>query len=253
MKFALLASGSAGNCCVLQHKESQIVIDCGTTKKYLKSCFEQIDYDHNQADALFITHTHSDHVSQMKMFDQIPTYATQKIDTHYLHHIEPFEAIDIKDFHITVLPMSHDCEGTVGYVIECGNEKMVYITDTGYIKEEVKAYIQDADYYIFESNHDIEMLMQTNRPVFIKQRIINDYGHLCNEVSANIISSVMSDKTKEIVLAHISREGNTRALALETLEAELKKKDKMHENLNCYAAQQFGIYLGGIDNKQGKQ
>ena len=56
-------------------------------------------------------------------------------------------------------------------------------------------------YYIFESNHDIEMLMQTSRPVYLKQRIIGDCGHLCNEDCANIISEVMTPRTKEIVLA----------------------------------------------------
>ena len=63
---------------------------------------------------------------------------------------------------------------------------------------------------MFESNHNIEMLMQTARPVFVKQRIINDMGHLCNEDSAYVLSQVIGDKTKEIVLAHISQEGNHR-------------------------------------------
>lgn len=249
MKFALLASGSAGNCCLIKHNDTKIVIDCGTTRKYLRGCFEQVSYDPLVSDALLITHTHSDHVSQMKMFDTIPTYATQEIQTNHLHHVVPFEQIIVKDVRITVLPMSHDCEGTVGYVVETENEKMVYVTDTGYIKEEVKEYLRDADYYVFESNHDIEMLMQTNRPVYIKQRIINDYGHLCNDDSANIITSVMGDNTKEIVLAHISREGNTRDLALSTLDNQLRKKNKMREDLKRYPADQFSIYIGGNTGK----
>lgn len=249
MKFAMLASGSKGNCCLIKHKDTSIVIDCGATRKYLRGCFERLQYDHLQSDGILITHTHSDHVAQMKMFYDIPTYATQDIETDHLHHIDPFETIDIKDFHITVLPMSHDCEGTVGYLIECENEKMVYVTDTGYIKEEVKAYLNNADYYVFESNHDIEMLMQTNRPVYIKQRIINDYGHLCNDDSANILSSVIGDKTKEIVLAHISQEGNTRDMALSTLRSYLIKKAIPHEHMKLYPADQFSIYIGGTGGK----
>lgn len=245
MKFALLASGSAGNCCVIKHKDTSIVIDCGTTKKYLRGCFEQLQYDHNQSAAILITHTHSDHVSQIKMFNAIPTYATQEIATDHLHGVRPFEEFDVQDLHITVLPMSHDCEGTVGYIIESDNEKMVYVTDTGYIKEEVKEKINNADYYVFESNHDIEMLMQTSRPVYLKQRIIGDNGHLCNEDCANIVTDAMGTNTKEIVLAHISREGNTRDLALQALEKQLHKKNKMHEELRRYSAEQFGIYLGG--------
>lgn len=245
MKFALLASGSAGNCCVIRHKDTSIVIDCGTTKKYLTGCFTQLGYDYQKSNALLITHTHSDHVSQMKMFHSIPTYATQEIMTDHLHGIAPFEEFDVQDFHITVLPMSHDCEGTVGYIIEADNEKMVYVTDTGYVRDEVKQRIHDADYYIFESNHDIEMLMQTSRPVYLKQRIIGDSGHLCNEDCANIVSDALGEHTKEIVLAHISREGNTRGLALQALEKQLAKKNKLHDELKRYPAEQYGIYIGG--------
>ena len=245
MNYALLASGSKGNCCLIQHKDTRLVIDCGTTKRYLTGCFQSIDYDYLQSDALLITHTHSDHVSQMKMFDSIPTYATQDIATSHLHGIKPFERFEIKDLRITVLPMSHDCEGTVGYLIEAENEKMVYVTDTGYIKQEVKEHIQDADYYIFESNHDIEMLMQTSRPVYLKQRIIGDCGHLCNEDCANIISEVMTPRTKEIVLAHISQEGNTRDMALSTLQKTLQRKQLLREDLKLFPADQFAIHQGG--------
>ena len=52
MKFALLASGSKGNCCIVKHNSSSLIIDCGTTKKYLKGCFEQLSYDPMKADAL---------------------------------------------------------------------------------------------------------------------------------------------------------------------------------------------------------
>lgn len=245
MKFALLASGSKGNCCLIKHRDTKLVIDCGTTRKYLKSCFEQIAYDPMQSNALLITHTHSDHVAQMKLFDPIPTYATQEIATSHLHNIRPYDRFELQDFRITVLPMSHDCEGTVGYVIETEDEKMVYVTDTGYIKDEVREYIRNADYYIFESNHDIEMLMQTTRPVYLKQRIIGDCGHLCNEDCSNILCDVMGDNTKEIVLAHISQEGNTRDMALATLKETLKRKQKDREDLRLYPADQFSIYTGG--------
>lgn len=246
MKFALLASGSKGNCCLVKHKDTKIMIDCGTTGKYLKTSFEKLRYDPLATDALLVTHTHKDHVSQMKLFDRLPTYAASPLVTDRLTTVTPYDMLHINDLKITVLPMSHDCEGTVGFAIESEDEKMVYITDTGYIKEEVKAYIQDADYYVFESNHDVEMLMQTNRPVYIKQRIINDYGHLCNEDSANILSEIICEKkTKEIVLAHISQEGNSREKALKTLQKTLCRKQVNYEHMKLFAADQFSIYIGG--------
>lgn len=245
MKFSLLASGSKGNCCLIQHKDTQIIIDCGSTKRYLKSCFEELQYDYTTTDALLITHTHMDHVAQIKMFDDVATYSSVQIETKYLTIFQPFETFHIKDIKITVLPMSHDCDGTVGFVLESDDEKLVYMTDTGYVKGDVKEHIQNADYYIFESNHDIEMLMQTNRPVYLKQRIINDNGHLCNHDCAQILSEVMNDKTKEIVLAHISQEGNTRDLALQTLKNTLIRKKLYTEELTLFPAGQYEVYCGG--------
>ena len=142
-----------------------------------------------------------------------------------------------------MLPLSHDAAHTVGYVIEAGGEKLVYITDTGYIRNDVKERIVNADYYIFESNHDIEMLMQTNRPVYIKQRIINDSGHLNNEDSARVLSEVIGERTREIVQAHISQEGNTRAQAYGVLEAELSRRGLLRSDLKLFPAEQFGIHL----------
>ena len=42
------------------------------------------------------------------------------------------------------------------------------MTDTGYVSQKNMEYIKNLDYYIFESNHDIEMLMNTRRPLFLK-------------------------------------------------------------------------------------
>lgn len=245
MKFALLASGSKGNCCIVKAGNTQLVIDCGSTKRYLSGCFDQLHVDHMQSDGLLITHTHTDHVSQLKMFYDVPVYAPETVQGNRVTTIMPYQHFQVRDIDVTVLPMSHDCEHTVGYVLKCQDKKMVYITDTGYIKEEVKPYIQNADYYVFESNHDIEMLMQTRRPVYVKQRIINDYGHLCNEDSAYILSNCIGDRTREIVLAHISQEGNTRELALQTLKQTLVKKQVSLDRMKLYAADQFSIYIGG--------
>ena len=245
MKFAVLASGSKGNCTLLRHKDTVLIIDCGSTKKYLTQCFETLQYDYREASALLVTHTHSDHIAQLKMFQHLPVYAAQELPVEQHKKISPYEKVYIDDFAITPIPMSHDCENTVGFVIEADDEKMVYITDTGYVRNEIKDYIQDADYYIMESNHDVEMLMQTSRPLHLKQRIMRDNGHLCNEDSANVLCEVIGNKTKEIVLAHISQEGNTRELAMQTLVQCLHQKEKFDEKIKLHAADQFDIYIGG--------
>lgn len=245
MKYSLLASGSKGNCCVIESDDTKIVIDCGTTKRYLTTRFNEINYDYHKSDALLITHTHKDHVSQLKMFQDIPTYSSVGVECKHVIRIQPFQDLKIKNICIKVLPLSHDSEGTVGYVLYNQTTKLVYITDTGYISNDIKPYIKNADYYIFESNHDIPTLMKTKRPMIVKQRIINDFGHLCNEDSAKILCSVIGDKTKEIVLAHVSQEGNTKDLAYNTLYSYLEKHHIKKDGLKITVADQFEMVSGG--------
>ena len=62
------------------------------------------------------------------------------------------------------------------------------------------------------------MLLATNRTFELKQRILGEYGHLCNEDSAVAAISIIGDNTEEITLAHLSEEANTPETALEAYE-----------------------------------
>ena len=79
--------------------------------------------------------------------------------------------------------------------------------------------------YIFESNHDPEMLMNNPRyPHHTKIRILGDTGHLSNQDSAYYLSEFIGPDTKMVYLVHLSEQNNNEALAINTLKEELKKK-----------------------------
>ena len=147
MEFYLLASGSKGNCFVLKTAATQIVIDCGTTKTYLTRSFHMIGVDYLNTEALLVTHGHRDHTSQLKMFSNVQAYAAFRLENRADQHwIVPYVPFQVGDLRVTPLPLSHDAENTVGYVLETAREKLVYITDTGYVREECVPLIADADY-----------------------------------------------------------------------------------------------------------
>jgi phosphoribosyl 1,2-cyclic phosphodiesterase len=217
MKYYSLASGSKGNCFVVQTNESTLVIDCGSTKKHLINSFTKIDINYTQVDALLITHGHIDHVSQAKLFVNIPIFSPVAFNNGQgYQQVVPFMPFHINELTITPIPLSHDSEVTVGYIIEDAYEKMVYITDTGYIKNTLISMIKDAHYIVLESNHDPEMLMNSRRPHGIKTRILSDNGHLSNQACAEVLKKIVSQKTKEVVLAHLSDEANSAAIAYKT-------------------------------------
>ena len=239
MKYAMLASGSKGNCCVIESNDVKIVIDCGTTQKYLKASFQEINLEITEVSALLITHNHSDHVKQINMFKNIETYSPSELSCHF-NPVVPYETFQIEHLSITALQTSHDAGDSVGYVIDDGEHKLVYITDTGYVRDQDLQLIEDADFYIVESNHDPKLLMETRRPYYIKQRIMSDTGHLSNDDAGLLLSKVVTKKTQSILLAHISGEANEFDLAISTVRSYFS-----FNSFKLSAAKQYEIILGG--------
>ena len=255
MRYINFCSGSKGNCTLIETQQTRLIIDCGSTKSYLTQSLHTWGVHLNTVDALLITHSHGDHIAQLKMFDSIPLCYSPVALERRSSWITPMPYVPfwIKDIQVTPIVLSHDSGLTYGYVFEHNHEKLVYVTDTGYLKERDFEYIRNADYYLFESNHDVDMLMNTTRPYPTKARILSDNGHLSNQDSSAILAAVIGPQTKEIVLAHLSEEANTpelaRSVLLETL-AEIK----CHPQLNIVCASQTQSISGGhLDEKQLSQ
>lgn len=224
MKYHSIASGSKGNVFVVENGTTKLIIDCGTTQKNIKNSLEMLDITLDQLDAVLITHDHSDHISAINLFKNHQVYSPTQVKVDYTH-IEPYEAFEHGSFKIKSIATSHDTDISVGYIIEDTDHKLVLITDTGYIRNDDLQYLKDADVIVMESNHDPELLMQTNRPYITKQRILSDKGHLSNETAGTILSQIVSANTKDILLAHLSEEANTSDLALETVQRYLNGYD----------------------------
>lgn len=241
MKYYMLASGSKGNCCVLEINNKRIMIDCGTTKRYLNQSFMDINLTFNDIDFVLITHDHSDHTSQLKHFMHASIYSPSNHDFH-TNKVIPYTSFNLEGIDILPIKTSHDDESSVGYIIHHDGMKLVYITDTGYIRQNDIELIAGADFYILESNHDPEMLMLTSRPYHIKQRILSDEGHLSNDDASSILKKVINEKTKGILLAHLSLQANTEELALATVRETIA-----NDRIEIKAARQFEIVYGGIE------
>ena len=231
MKVCVLASGSKGNSSYIETDETKSLVDLGMSAGYIAKALKNIDINPSSIQRVFITHAHSDHVAGLKVFlkKYHPTvYLTHKMEEELGFEIEDKVYIDgdmkIADLDVKVIKTSHDAADSNGYVFSSYDKSIVYITDTGYINVRNFDKLKNKNVYVFESNHDVRMLREGKYPYYLQQRILSDKGHLSNKDSAYYLSKFIGDKTKEIILIHLSEENNKPELALKTLLDTLDKK-----------------------------
>lgn len=238
MKVTVLSSGSKGNTTYIESGQTKILIDVGNSCKYVINKLKEIGIEGNDIDAILITHTHSDHIKGLKVFlnkFNPEVYITKgmlkELDFLKSYHIIDTNILKVKDLLINVIKTSHDAPDSVGYVVKGDGKSIVYITDTGYINNKYFDLLSNKELYIMESNHDIEKLNNGPYPFKLRQRILGDKGHLSNYDSAKYISSFIGEKTKCVILAHLSEENNSYDLAYNTLLERLNNNNQQIDKI----------------------
>ena len=74
---------------------------------------------------------------------------------------------------------------------------------------------------VLEANHDVESLSSGPYPYYLKKRILGRLGHLSNEDAAKFAVILAENGANEIILAHLSLENNTPAMARNAVEQAL--------------------------------
>ena len=233
MKVCVLASGSKGNCTYIETEKTRSLIDIGMSSLYVEKALRSIGVEPDSIQRIFITHAHSDHINGLRVFlnkHNPKVIFTEKMDEEIGLFIDDFEYIDkemvIDDLNVLAIKTSHDAADSNGYVFTSCGKSLMYMTDTGYINVRNFNKLKDHDLYVLESNHDVEMLMNGKYPYHLKQRILGDKGHLSNKDSAYYLSQFTTDKTKSVVLAHLSEHNNNPDKALEEFYKAYEKCGK---------------------------
>lgn len=248
MEITVLCSGSRGNSTLVRTGRFSLLIDVGmSTKKYLKDALAQAGSSLEEIDAVLVTHSHSDHIRQLKAVLGKPVYSWCPLDPgpcpkkapEFIHYeILPWKTYGLGDITVQTIGLSHDAGRTLGFVLLADGQKLVYITDTGFVRKDAEPLLRDADYYIMESNHDPMMLEHTRRPRMVKQRILSEQGHMDNEYASRLLCRLITPRTRKVVLAHLSQEANTPQLAISTFESTLEECGMDPSSLQIEAASQ---------------
>lgn len=257
MRLLNIASGSSGNSTYIGNDNTHILVDCGISRKRINEGLKEADIELSDISAILITHEHIDHIGALGILARtkdIPIYATKgtiegisdcsvlgEFNKDLLIEIEAEKDFLINDIAVKPISISHDANDPVCFKFESGGKKAAIVTDLGRYDEELIKELAGMDVLMMEANHDVNMLEVGPYPYPVKQRILGSKGHLSNEDSGRLISRLLHDNIKQLILAHISRENNTRDLAKVSVEAEIDMAD------NKYKAGDFRMSLARHD------
>jgi len=251
IKIHILASSSSGNCVALEENGEITLIDAGISYKRIRLKLEELGYTPENIKTVLLSHEHGDHIAGLPLIfkkHHPMLYTTQGTlnairvkeqtkgsaiipENSNISIVKRFDIINISNFTIEVLPGVHDAAEPVCFFIKNSAMNIMYLLDTGYPTQLLKAKAVYADVLLLESNYDEDIIKKSSlRPWSNRMRVMSRYGHLSNKQAVSFIKDLLKNKEnhlKTLVLMHISKEHNNREI-LSELFAKTFAKNNLH-------------------------
>lgn len=234
MHITIFASGSTGNCALVSQGDTHILVDAGISARRIGGCLAHWNLSPQAITAVLITHPHRDHIGGLETLikhTDFPIYATTPaaqqlcyrlaID-HRIHTFQAGTSFSVGELGVLGIPTRHDAPGSVGYrFTEPGGKSACIVTDLGVVTSQVEAGVAGCALAVIESNHDLDCLHSGPYPYPLQARVAGPEGHLCNEDGAALCAHAAQNGAHTVVLAHLSQQNNSPALALAAAEQAL--------------------------------
>ncbi len=233
IRFVSLGSGSKGNALLVHAGTTRVLIDCGFGVRALAERLARVGVVPEQLDAVFVTHEHSDHVAGLAALQRrtgCPIYATagtldavsrrQRLIGSQ-RRIKRGVSVAIGDLLIHPYEVPHDAAEPVQFVISDGAARLGVLTDAGRVTDHMFDALSGCEGLVLEFNHDLAMLRGGPYPHFLKQRIAGEYGHLDNDMAADLLARLAHTRLQQVLGAHLSEQNNRPALVCAAMAGAL--------------------------------
>ena len=243
LRVTILASGSSGNCTLLETEQTRLLVDAGVGKKETLRRLAAVGRLVDGLDGIVISHEHSDHIGSLaQVLGQwrttvylteathgevtriLPESSRKRLD--HVEHIRAGQRFHVGDIEVSPFSIPHDAADPLGFTFRASGTKVAIVTDLGYLPEMVKQHLRDSDCLMLESNHDLEMLKVGPYPWHIKQRVMSRTGHLSNHTVSEYLADAegFDARARFLVLAHLSENNNNPDVARICAEEALNRR-----------------------------
>lgn len=213
IKVTVFGSGSSGNCYLLDDGQSQLMIEAGLSYKKVAP---KMGFDFNKVRALLISHEHQDHAKHVKEFAEhsqaviLASKGTLKgmqdkgwdTDFRFLPLADK-SSVTIESFTIQAFSVEHDAIEPLGFLITSGKDRLLYVTDSYFVKYKFKNVTQmmvEMNYSKDVLDEEVEQGIDTAK--FLRNRIYSSHFEMQN--SLDFIKSNMSNALQQVILIHVS-------------------------------------------------
>jgi phosphoribosyl 1,2-cyclic phosphodiesterase len=228
---AVLSSGSCGNSILFRSEETSVLVDAGISCRELERRMADFGTEPSDIDAVLLTHEHTDHNRGARRFcrtHDVPVFGTDgtltltPLDGARITPINRPGTFAVGGLSVRAFPVLHLAAEPVGYTITADGVRVSIASDLGCLTDVLTKEMSGADLLMIEANYDEHMLQSGGYPDFLKRTIAGDHGHLPNSGAATLCAQVAEERTKRIVLLHLSKDNNTPDLARGAVEESLR-------------------------------
>lgn len=160
LQFKVLASGSKGNCYVVDDGNTQIILEAGIKFADVQKA---LNFQTTKIRAVLVTHEHGDHAKYVNNFLERGKHVYMSQGTkealglnHYaVHTVEMRKAFRIGSMQIVPFETEHDVAQATGFIIvsDCG-QNLFFMTDSYYCRFNVKQLGLPIHIWAVECNYD---------------------------------------------------------------------------------------------------
>lgn len=215
LKFKCLATGSSGNCYILETENEALIVDVGIPKKEIVA---GLNYNVAKVKGVIISHAHKDHTLALK--DMSAFNVWQPYENENLRQKRSFGSFDVQSFDLPHYDMTSDEKITIcGYLINVEQQKILYMTDFEYCKYNFKKL--KINHLIIECNYDEA---DKDLPNY-RHKVL---GHCNIDTCIDFIKNNETESLKNVILVHMG--------AFPYPMSELVKKVKEHTQADVCCA-----------------